>query len=386
MFCGGHICATVSCDKNTKIGCEVPSVSSLLLDILHAMRYNINSRAVQKHSNMPAKKTANSRTRGGRTKLYRIGIDLGGTNIAVGLVDENMNIVEKQSTPTLAQRDPLCIVDDMAALCRKVAEAHDISVSDVLSVGVASPGIADDRSGKIEYANNLPFRQFPLADLLAEKIGDVKVHLANDANAAAWGEAVAGAAKGSSDSVMITLGTGVGGGVIINNEILTGFNNAGAELGHIVIAAGGRPCSCGRRGCWEAYSSATALINMTREKLEKCQKNGRHTLIEKIAGERGKISGRTACDAMRAGDEAAAEVFREYLYYLACGLANIINIFQPEVISLGGGISNEGNFLLDPLIPLVRAEQYGGGIVSETEIRIAKLGNDAGIVGAAMLK
>lgn len=318
--------------------------------------------------------------------MYRIGIDLGGTNIAVGLVDENMNIVEKQSTPTLAHRDPLCIVDDMALLCRKVAGAHDISVSDVISVGVASPGIADDRSGKIEYANNLPFRQFPLAHLLAEKIGNVTVHLANDANAAAWGEAVAGAAKGSTDSVMITLGTGVGGGVIINNEILTGFNNAGAELGHIVIAAGGRPCSCGRRGCWEAYSSATALINMTREKLEECKKRGRYTLIEQIAGERGKISGRTACDAMRAGDEAAVEVFCEYLHYLACGLANIINIFQPEIISLGGGISNEGSFLLDPLIPLVRAEQYGGGIVPETEIRIAKLGNDAGIVGAAMLK
>lgn len=344
----------------------------------------ISSEAVRCVAHMP--KTANSRNCGGRTKLYRIGIDLGGTNIAVGLVDENMNIVEKQSTPTLAERDPLCIVDDMAALCRKVAEAHGVSMGDVESVGVASPGIANDSSGRIEYANNLPFRQFPLAALLAERLGQVSVHLANDANAAAWGEAVAGAAKGTSDSVMITLGTGVGGGVIIDNRILTGFNNAGGELGHIVIAAGGRPCSCGRYGCWEAYSSATAMINMTREKLEECQKSGRHTLIEDMVRERGKISGRTACDAMRAGDEAAAEVFHEYLHYLACGLANIINIFQPEIISLGGGISNEGNFLLEPLIPLVRAEQYGGGLVSMTDIRIAQLGNDAGIVGAAMLK
>lgn len=318
--------------------------------------------------------------------MYRIGIDLGGTNIAVGLVDEKMNIVAKQSTPTLPKRAPELIVADMAELCRRVADEKGIPMSDIASVGVASPGIANDKNGCVEYANNLPFRQFPLADLIRRDLGNnIDVHIANDANAAAWGEAVAGAAKGTSDSVMITLGTGVGGGVIIDNKILTGFNNAGAELGHIVIAAGGRQCSCGRLGCWEAYSSATALINMTREKLEECRLKGRKTLIEDIARERGKISGRTACDAMRAGDEAAAEVFRAYVYYLACGLVNIVNIFQPEVISLGGGISNEGDFLLEPLIPMVRKEQYGGGIVSETKIRIAQLGNDAGIVGAAML-
>ena len=317
--------------------------------------------------------------------MYRIGIDLGGTNIAVGLVDESMSIIEKQSMPTLSERAPEAIVDDMAELCRRVAAAKGVPMTEIASVGVASPGIADDATGRVEYANNLPFRKFPLAALIRERLGNVEVHIANDANAAAWGEAVAGAAKGTSDSVMITLGTGVGGGVIINNRILTGFNNAGAELGHIVIAAGGRQCSCGRLGCWEAYSSATALINMTREKLEECRLKGRKTLIKDIARERGKINGRTACDAMRAGDEAAAEVFRMYVYYLACGLVNIVNIFQPEVISLGGGISNEGDFLLKPLIPMVRKEQYGGGIVSETEIRIAKLGNDAGIVGAAML-
>lgn len=317
--------------------------------------------------------------------MYRIGIDLGGTNIAAGLVDENMNIVAKQSVPTKANGDPALIMDDMAELCRCVAAEKGVSLSEVSSVGIASPGIADDATGRVEYANNLPFRQFPIADMLRARIGELPVHIANDANAAAWGEAVAGAAKGSSNSVMITLGTGVGGGVIIDNKILTGFNNAGAELGHIVICAGGRPCSCGRLGCWEAYSSATALINMTREKLEECRAAGRHTLIEDISNERGKISGRTACDAMRAGDEAAAEVFRDYIYYLACGLVNIINIFQPEVISLGGGISNEGDTLLKPLIPIVRKEQYGGGIVPETHIRIAKLGNDAGIVGAAML-
>lgn len=317
--------------------------------------------------------------------MYRIGIDLGGTNIAVGLVDENMSIAAKLSTPTLAHRAPELIVDDMVALCRRVVAENGLTMAEVASVGVASPGIANDVSGCIEYANNLPFKHFPLAGLIADRLGDIPVHIANDANAAAWGEAVAGAAKGTRDSVMITLGTGVGGGIIIDRHILTGFNNAGAELGHIVIEVDGRQCSCGRRGCWEAYSSATAMINMTREKIEECRARGRKTLMEELVLERGKISGRTACDAMRNGDLPAKEVFEKYLHYLACGLANIVNIFQPEVISLGGGISNEGAFLLDPLIPLVRKEQYGGGIVKAPEIRIAQLGNDAGIIGAAML-
>ena len=362
-------------------GCEKIKKRLLCLDTAAFMRYNY-----MRETCPPVYCFFLEPLGGGRYLMYRIGIDLGGTNIAVGLVDESMNIVVKQSMPTQAQRAPELIVDDMATLCRRVAAEKGIAISEVAAVGIASPGIVDNATGRVEYANNLPFRKLPIADMLKSRIGELPVHIANDANAAAWGEAVAGAAKGSSNSVMITLGTGVGGGVIIDNKILTGFNNAGAELGHIVISAGGRQCSCGRLGCWEAYSSATALINMTREKLEECRIKGRHTLIEDIANERGKISGRTACDAMRAGDEAAAEVFREYVYYLTCGLVNIINIFQPEVISLGGGISNEGDFLLKPLIPMVRKEQYGGGIVPETQIRIAKLGNDAGIVGAAMLK
>jgi glucokinase len=210
---------------------------------------------------------------------------------------------------------------------------------------------------------------------------DIPVKIENDANAAAWGEACAGAARGTKNSVMITLGTGVGGGIIIDNKVFSGFNYAGGELGHIVIEVDGAPCSCGRRGCWEAYSSATALIRMTNEKLEECKQSGRATIMAKAE----RVSGRTACDAMRAGDEAAKEVYDKYIKYLASGLATIINIFQPEVISLGGGVSGEGQSLIDSLLPIVRKEQYGGGVVPMTELRIAKLGNDAGIIGAAML-
>ena len=313
--------------------------------------------------------------------MYRIGVDLGGTNIAVGLVDDSLSLIKKKSVPTGAQRPGEEIVADIAAVCRDICAEQGIDIKEIACIGIASPGIANHDTGVVEYANNLPFRKFPIADLLKTQLGVSNVKIENDANAAAWGEAVAGAAKGTKNSVMITLGTGVGGGIIIDNKVFSGFNYAGGELGHIVIQVDGAPCSCGRKGCWEAYSSATALIRMTKEKIEECRASGRPTIMT----DQPKVSGRTACDAMRAGDEAAKEVYDKYIRYLASGLATIINIFQPEVISLGGGISGEGQSLIDSLLPLVRAEQYGGGVVPLTQIRIAKLGNDAGIIGAAML-
>lgn len=315
-------------------------------------------------------------------KMYRIGIDLGGTNIAAGIVDEEMQLVKKMSIPTGADRDGEYVVADMAKLCLDLCEECGVTFDEIASIGIATPGVANIETGIVEYANNLNFKMFPLAKLLGEKLNYTNIKIANDANAAAWGEAVAGAAKGTSNSVMITLGTGVGGGIIIDNKIYTGFNCAGAELGHIVIEVDGAPCSCGRRGCWEAYSSATALIRMTREKIDECRASGRASMMLDAP----RVSGRTACDCMRAGDEAAKEVYDKYVKYLAAGIANIVNIFQPEVISLGGGVSNEGQSLIDALLPIVRKESYGGGIVERLpELRIAKLGNDAGIIGAALL-
>lgn len=317
--------------------------------------------------------------------MYRIGIDLGGTNIAAGIVDSEFRIIAKDSTPTVVSEGAERVAEDIAALCKKITAENGVSMSDIESIGIATPGIANSADGVVEYANNLPFRKFPIASLIKEATGVSSVHIENDANAAAWGEAIAGAAKGTSNSVMITLGTGVGGGIIIDHKVYSGFNFAGAELGHIVIEHDGRPCSCGRHGCWEAYSSATGLIRMTKEKIEYCKENGIPTAMSAMVEKSGKVSGRTAFDAMRAGDKAAKEVVDMYIAYLACGLANIVNIFQPEVVSIGGGISNEGQSLIDMLLPLVKAETYGGGIVKETELRIAKLGNDAGIVGAATL-
>ena len=317
--------------------------------------------------------------------MYRIGIDLGGTNIAAGLVNEAFEIVAKESTPTLVGRPSQEIVNDIAKLCKSLCESAGITQADVASVGIASPGIVDDETGMVIYANNLGFKHFPIIPLLREQLEIKEYHIENDANTAAWGEAIAGAAKGSKSSVMITLGTGVGGGIIADGKIFKGFNNAAGELGHIVIEMDGVPCTCSRKGCWETYSSATGLIRMTKEKLDECQAQGRKTVMTDLVAAKGKVNGRTAFDGQRMGDAAASEVVEKYIKYLACGLASMVNIFQPEVLSIGGGISNEGQYLLDLVTPLVREQQYGSGLVPHTEIRIATLKNDAGIIGAAVL-
>lgn len=313
--------------------------------------------------------------------MYYIGVDLGGTNIAAGIVDEKGNLLKKASIPTGAEREADEVIKDMAGLCRKLIDEQGITVDDVEYAGVATPGTADHDNGIVVYANNLRFLNYPLADKLKEFLGVKKVLIENDANAAAKGEAACGAAKGYANSVMITLGTGLGGGIIIDNKIYSGFNYAGAELGHMVIEVDGLPCSCGRKGCWEAYSSATGLINMTKVKLAETK----DTIMHEMVAHDGKVSGRTAFDAMRKGDKAAKEVVDKYIYYLAMGIVNIINIFQPEVLVIGGGICNEKHYLTDPLMDIVDKEQYSRNSTKKTEIRIATLGNDAGIIGAAML-
>ncbi len=314
--------------------------------------------------------------------MYYIGIDLGGTNIAVGIVDESFKIVKKGSTPTLVNRDPELIIADMGKLCLELLAETGIGLEEVVCAGIAAPGSVNPRTGIIEYANNLPFLRFPIADTLRKYLPMRKVFLENDANAAALGEAVGGAAKGKRLSVMITLGTGVGGGVIIDGKIYSGFNYAGAELGHTVIEYNGRQCSCGRKGCFEAYASATALVSMTKEKLAACK----DTLMWEMCGnDINKADARIAFAAMKKGDRAGKEVVDMYISYLACGITNMINIFQPEVLLIGGGVCNEKDYLLKPLTEIVNADQYTRNQAVKTEIKIAALGNDAGIVGAAAL-
>ena len=319
--------------------------------------------------------------------MYYIGVDLGGTNIAIGIVDKDLHIIEKGSVPTNPNRDPELIIKDMAALAARLLEKQGIPLSEVAYAGIASPGIANGETGIIELANNLPFRMFPIAEIFKKYLPVKNVYVENDANAAALAEAMAGVAKGTKHSVMITLGTGVGGGIIINGKVYAGFNAAGAELGHIVIEHNGRQCSCGRRGCWEAYSSATGLTNMTKEKITECRLKEIPTMMIDEADRDGKVTARTAFNAMKAGDEVAKEVVDEYISYLATGLANIINIFQPEVLSIGGGVCGEGDYLLKPLLKIIDREQYTRFASPDRKpvVKIAKLGNDAGILGAASI-
>ena len=314
--------------------------------------------------------------------MYYLGIDLGGTNIAVGVVNEKFEIVKKGSTPTLAHRNAEEIIKDMGALCVKLMEEVGITAKDVAYAGIASPGSVDPENGVLVYANNLPFKNFAICDTLKKYCPVERVYLENDANAAALGEAMGGAAKGAKLSVMITLGTGLGGGVILDGKVYSGFNYAGAELGHVVIEYDGAPCTCGRKGCWEAYSSATALVRMTKEKMSACA----DTLMwELCGGELDKASARTAFDAAKRGDKAGSEVVDTYIKYLACGVTNMINIFQPNVLSIGGGVCNEGDYLLKPLCAIVEKDQYTRDQAVKTKVCIAELGNDAGIVGAAAL-
>jgi glucokinase len=284
--------------------------------------------------------------------------------------------------PTNVQRGLDAIMADISALCLKICEDAGVSISEVEAIGIASPGIANHTDGYVEYSNNIHFNHTPICEVVSKGTGVKSVHVENDANAAAKGEATFGAAKGYKDSVFLTIGTGVGGGIIVDGKILSGFNFAGAELGHTVIIHNGKECTCGRKGCLECYASATALMEQTREKMEQ----RKDSLMWKLCdGKIENVDGRTAFDAMRAGDEAAKEVVDTYIGYLACGVTNFINVFQPEVFSIGGGISNEKDYLLEPLKKIVEVEQYSRNSDKKTQIKIAELGNRAGIIGAASL-
>lgn len=312
--------------------------------------------------------------------VYCIGIDLGGTNIAAGIVNSDYKIIYKGSVPTGASREGKEIINDMVTLCRSLVSEAGLTFDDISYLGIAYPGAVDPEKGVAMHANNLPFENFAVADTIKSLLPVKRVALENDANAAALGEAVAGAARGVSRAVMVTIGTGIGGGIVIDGKVYSGFNYAGGELGHIVIEQDGVPCTCGRIGCWEAYSSATALIRMTKEKIGECAENNIPTLMT----EDKKVSGKTAFAAMRRGDIPAKEVVDKYLSYLACGISSMITVFEPEIVVIGGGVCNEGKNLTDPLEALICDRMYGGDKNKSVPIKIAELGNDAGIIGAAL--
>ncbi len=313
--------------------------------------------------------------------MYKLGIDLGGTNIVAGIVDENYKILATAKRKTNCPRPAEEIADDMAAVALEAIANAGLKKEDIDSAGVGSPGAIDAKNGIVTYANNLGFFGVELASMLKQRTG-IDFFIENDANAAAYGEFVAGAGKETDDFVMITLGTGVGGGVIIGGKIFSGSNGAGAELGHTVIAMDGEMCSCGRQGCWEAYASATALIRQTKQAMIKYPKT---IMWEMTGGDINAVNGITAFDAMRKGDEAGKQVVDKYLSYIAVGIANNINIFQPEILCIGGGISKEGETLTMPIKAIVEGDNYARNLKKKCIIKTAELGNDAGIIGAAYL-
>ncbi len=313
--------------------------------------------------------------------MYKLGIDLGGTNIVAGVVDEKYRIIGTAKTKTALPRPAEEIIDDMIKVAYEAIENARVTIDEVDGFGVGTPGSVEPETGNVPYSNNLEFYDLPLGKMLEEKTGK-KFYIENDANAAAYGEYIAGAGRGTKNFIAITLGTGVGGGIIIDGKIYSGSNGAGGELGHNVIQMNGLPCTCGRFGCWETYASATALVRQTKQAMLRYRSSRMWELCD---GDINKVSGITAFKAKRLGDRVGTTVVDEYIRYVAVGIANVLNTFQPDMICIGGGISKEGEYLTDPINEFVEGENYARNMEIKTVIKTADLGNDAGIIGAAYL-
>jgi len=313
--------------------------------------------------------------------MYKLGIDLGGTNIVAGVVDGDFKIVGTGKRKTNVAGGAEAIADDMAAAVFDAIKDAGLELDDIEDMGIGAPGTIDYAAGSVSYSNNLYFYDVPLAAMMKDRVGK-NFYIENDANAAAYGEYIAGAGKGTNNFIAITLGTGVGSGIIVDGKILSGSNNAGGEMGHTVILMNGERCTCGRNGCWEAYASATALVNQTKQAMERYPGSIMWDLCERDLD---RVSGRTAFNAMRRGDEAGRRVVEQYIEYIAAGIANVLNIFQPDMICIGGGVSKEGDTLVNPIKQIVNGENYARNFTDDVVIKTASLGNDAGIIGAAYL-
>ena len=312
--------------------------------------------------------------------MYYIGIDLGGTGIKAGLVDENGKILRKATCPTLVERGPRPIVDDMAALALRVAKEENVSMDDVKAIGIGLPGIQDPRTGHVPFCTNLYWHEVPVIEWMRETV-DKPIFIGNDATVAGLAESVAGVSAGVKNSVFITLGTGVGGGIVLDGKVYSGTHGVGSELGHMITVVDGEMCSCGNRGCWERYASATALI---REGRKLAEARPDCALAKAVNGEPDRITAKHVIDLAKAGDPDCEGLMDWYVTHLCVGLTNLINLYDPEIIALGGGVSMAGEYLLNA----VRAklpEMVFFKSMPYARVELARMGNDAGIIGAAML-
>ena len=311
----------------------------------------------------------------------RIGIDLGGTTVKAALCTEDGTLLCKDSLPTRTG-NATGLKADMKTLALSLCRAHSCAVEDVTAIGIGVPGSFDKKTCTLRFGTNLGLNNVSFADAFLPEFG-CPVYLDNDANCAALGEAKAGAGKGVNSFVAITLGTGVGSGIVIDGKLVTGVNDAAGEMGHMVIVSDGEACTCGRRGCWERYASASALKRLTARAMEE---HPGSILCRVVAENNGKVSGQSAFIAAREGDPVGQSVCDEYIGYLAAGVTNVVNIFQPDTLAIGGGVSNESDEqLLLPLQRLVEQESIPCNRDKRTRIVKAQLGNNAGIIGAALL-
>lgn len=296
----------------------------------------------------------------------RIGIDIGGTDTKIGLVDVHNKLLDSVCIPTKAERPADEVIRTVAETALSILDKNGIAMEQCVGVGIGVPGTVDRKKGIVRYSNNIRWEDVPLVKEMSTYL-PIPVEIANDADCAALGETIAGAGKECRDVVMITLGTGVGGGVVLDGEIYEGRGIGGSELGHMVIVENGEPCTCGRRGCLEAYASATALKREAKRASKK----------ELIPSEIFALA--------KQGDPAMKEVVEIYIRRLGLGIVNIVNIFRPQLVLLGGGISGQGESLLVPLRRILSEECFGGERGDVPEIEEAVLGNNAGIIGAAGL-
>ncbi len=312
--------------------------------------------------------------------MYYVGIDLGGTNIKAGIVDGQGKILAEAFCKTQAQRPYQDIVRDMAGCVMQALKNAKMTTDDILSVGIGIPGYANQKTGTGAFCTNLGWYDVPLQAEI-RKYFDLHIAIDNDATVAGYAESIAGVSKDAESSVFLTLGTGVGGGIVIHGRPWSGAHGIGSEVGHMTLSVDGVPCNCGNNGCMEKYTSATAIIRMARQA---CMTYPDSAMMLRAEGDLNRINAKTVIDAAKANDRAALEVFDEYCKYLAIAINNIIAFLDPEMIVLGGGVSHAGNFLLEkvkakvPRYLLYKTLPY-------PEICLASLGNEAGMIGAAMI-
>ena len=313
--------------------------------------------------------------------MYRVGIDLGGTNIKAGIVNEKNEILIQDSVPTLTERPYQEVLKDMADLVLELVKRLSIDVKEMEGIGIGSPGTIDAENGIVVYSNNFGWENVPVAQELGRYF-TCPIRISNDANCATLGEVKAGAAVETRNVVLLTLGTGVGGGVVLDGKIFGGAHAGGVELGHTSLIFGGEPCTCGRRGCVEAYTSATALIRDAKRAAKKHPESAMHMLCK---GDIDNMNGKIPFDAALQGDKAATEVIENYIMYLGEAITDFVNIFRPDVILLSGGICNQKERLTKPLSEYIKKSCFSGDKAYVPEVRCATLGYHAGIIGAANL-